>query len=99
MKSRILQYIKNNPNDWEQKFNEMVIRTNRSGDLVCFKYGVEADMWNVYLSSADMYMIFYRLAGGKFVSGYIYFRHCINPRFRAKVIMLGTDFQAPWGVT
>lgn len=43
MKSRLLKYIKNNPDDWEQKLNEMAIRTNHSGDLVCFKYGVDAD--------------------------------------------------------
>lgn len=43
MKSKILEYIKNNPDNWEQKLNEMAIRTNHNGDLVCFKYDIQAD--------------------------------------------------------
>ena len=43
MKSRILEFIKNNPDTWEEKLNEKFIRTNHNGDLVCFKYATEAD--------------------------------------------------------
>ena len=43
MKPKILEYIKNNPDNWEQKLNEMAIRTNHNGDLVCFKYDIQAD--------------------------------------------------------
>ena len=43
MKSRILEYIKNNPDNWEQKLNKRAIHTNHRDELVCFKYGVEAD--------------------------------------------------------
>ena len=43
MKSRILEFIKNNPDTWEEKLNEKLIRTNHNGDLVCFKYATEAD--------------------------------------------------------
>ena len=43
MKSRILEFIKNNPDTWEEKLNERLIRTNHNGDLVCFKYATEAD--------------------------------------------------------
>lgn len=43
MKSKILEFIKNNPDTWEEKLNEKLIRTNHNGDLVCFKYATEAD--------------------------------------------------------
>ncbi|MCR5022699.1 T4 RnlA family RNA ligase, partial [Ruminococcus sp.] len=43
MGSRILYFIKNNPNDWEQKLNDRLIRTSHTGDLVCFKYAIGAD--------------------------------------------------------
>jgi len=43
MKSRILEFIKNNPDTWEEKLNEKFIHSNHSGDLVCFKYESEAD--------------------------------------------------------
>ena len=43
MKPRILEFIKNNPDTWEEKLNEKFIRTNHNGDLVCFKYATEAD--------------------------------------------------------
>ena len=43
MKPRILEFIKNNPDTWEEKLNEKFIRTNHNGDLVCFKYASEAD--------------------------------------------------------
>ena len=33
MKSRILEFIKNNPDTWEEKLNEKLIRTNHNGDL------------------------------------------------------------------
>ena len=43
MGSRILYYIKHNPDNWEQELNDRLIRTNHKGNLVCFKYGIEAD--------------------------------------------------------
>ena len=42
MGSRILDYINEKP-DWENEFNRRCIRTNRRGNLVCFKYAIEAD--------------------------------------------------------
>lgn len=43
MGSRILYFIKHNPDNWEQELNDRLIRTSHSGNLVCFKYGIEAD--------------------------------------------------------
>lgn len=43
MGSRILYFIKHNPDNWEQKLNDRLIRTNHTGNLVCFKYSTEAD--------------------------------------------------------
>lgn len=43
MGSRILYFIKNNPDSWEQELNNRFIRTSHNGNLVCFKYGIEAD--------------------------------------------------------
>lgn len=43
MESKILHFIKNHPDSWEEELNSRMIRTNRSGDRVCFKYGIEAD--------------------------------------------------------
>ncbi len=43
MGSRILYFIKHNPNSWEQKINERLIRTSHTGNLVCFKYSAGAD--------------------------------------------------------
>ena len=41
--SQILYFIKNNPDNWEQQLNDRFIRTSHTGNLVCFKYGMEAD--------------------------------------------------------
>ena len=41
--SRILYYIRNNPDNWEQELNKRQIRTTHNGNRVCFKYGIEAD--------------------------------------------------------
>jgi T4 RnlA family RNA ligase len=41
--SQILYFIKNNPDNWEQQLNDPFIRTSHTGNLVCFKYGMEAD--------------------------------------------------------
>ena len=43
MGSRLLYYIKHNPDNWEQEINDRLIRTSHKGNLVCFKYGIEAD--------------------------------------------------------
>lgn len=43
MGSRLLYYIKHNPDNWEQEINDRLIRTSHNGNLVCFKYGIEAD--------------------------------------------------------
>ena len=43
MESRILYFIKHNPDSWEKELNDRHIRTSHTGNLVCFKYGVEAD--------------------------------------------------------
>ena len=43
MGSRILYFIKHNPDNWEQRLNNRLIRTSHTGNLVCFKYGSEAD--------------------------------------------------------
>ena len=43
MGSRLLYCIKHNPDNWEQEINDRLIRTSHKGNLVCFKYGIEAD--------------------------------------------------------
>ena len=43
MGSRILYFIKHNPDNWERKLNDRLIRTSHTGNLVCFKYSTEAD--------------------------------------------------------
>jgi len=43
MGSRLLYCIKHNPDNWEQEINNRLIRTSHKGNLVCFKYGIEAD--------------------------------------------------------
>ena len=43
MKSVILEFVKNNPDSWEEEMNRRLIRINRDGSRVCFKYGIEAD--------------------------------------------------------
>ena len=43
MGSRILYFIKHNQDNWEKELNERQIRTIHKGNLVCFKYGIEAD--------------------------------------------------------
>ena len=43
MKSKILEFIENNTDSWEEKLNAMLIRISRNGDLACFKYMAEAD--------------------------------------------------------
>lgn len=43
MGSRLLYYIKHNTDNWEQEINDRLIRTSHKGNLVCFKYGIEAD--------------------------------------------------------
>ena len=43
MGSKILYYISNHPGVWEEELNRRLIRTNHKGNLVCFKYGIEAD--------------------------------------------------------
>ena len=41
--SRILYFIRNNPDNWEEELNRRQIRTIHNGNRVCFKYGIEAD--------------------------------------------------------
>ena len=41
--SRILYFIRNNPDNWQQELNKRQIRTSHNGNRVCFKYGIEAD--------------------------------------------------------
>jgi hypothetical protein len=43
MKSKILEFIENNTDSWEEKLNARLIRISRNGDLACFKYMAEAD--------------------------------------------------------
>ena len=43
MGSRILYFIKHNPDNWEQDLNNHLIRTSHTGNLVCLKYATEAD--------------------------------------------------------
>lgn len=43
MGSRLLYYIKHNTDNWEQEISDRLIRTSHKGNLVCFKYGIEAD--------------------------------------------------------
>ena len=43
MGSRILFFIRNHPDSWERELSNRFIRMSRSGNLVCFKYGIEAD--------------------------------------------------------
>ena len=43
MESKILKFIKDNSESWEQELNKRLIRTSHKGDLVCFKYATEAD--------------------------------------------------------
>ena len=57
MKPRILEFIKNNPDTWEEKLNEKFIRTNHNGDLVCFKYATEADFSDPLVCEARGIMI------------------------------------------
>ena len=42
MESRILNFIMDNPDTWEQKLADKLIRVNHKGDLACFKYATEA---------------------------------------------------------
>ena len=46
MGSGILYFIRHNPENWEQELNDRLIRTSHKGNLVCFKYGIEADFSN-----------------------------------------------------
>ena len=43
MNSKILDFIKHNPNTWEERLAEKLIRVSRKDDLACFKYTTEAD--------------------------------------------------------
>ena len=43
MNSKILDFIEHNPNTWEEKLAEKLIRVSRKDDLACFKYTTEAD--------------------------------------------------------
>ena len=43
MESIILGFIRNNPDDWEEKLNSRLIRTTHNGNRVCFKYAYDAD--------------------------------------------------------
>ena len=52
MGSRLLYYIKHNPDNWEQEINDRLIRTSHKGNLVCFKYGIEADFSNPLVCEA-----------------------------------------------
>ena len=41
--SRILYFIRNNLDNWEQELNKRQIRTSHNGNRVCFKYGIEGN--------------------------------------------------------
>lgn len=43
MNSKILEFIKDNPNTWEEQMFEKHIRISHKGNLACFKYSSEAD--------------------------------------------------------
>ena len=43
MRSELLNYIIENPDDWERTLNEKRIRTTHDGNRVCFKYEMDAD--------------------------------------------------------
>ena len=43
MSSKILDFIRNNPDTWEELLSDKLIRVSRRGNLVCFKYTTEAD--------------------------------------------------------
>ena len=52
MKSKILEFIKKNPDTWEQRLNEKHILTKQSDSLVCFKYATDADFSDPLLCEA-----------------------------------------------
>lgn len=43
MNSKILGFIKDNPDTWEEKLSDKLIRVSHKGNLACFKYTTEAD--------------------------------------------------------
>lgn len=43
MGSRLLYFIRHHPDNWEKELSQRHIRMRRRGNLVCFKYGTEAD--------------------------------------------------------
>ena len=52
MGSRLLYYIKHNADNWEQEIKDRLIRTSHKGNLVCFKYGIEADFSDPFVCEA-----------------------------------------------
>ena len=57
MKSKILEFIENNTDSWEEKLNARLIRISRNGDLVCLKYMAEADFSDPLVCEARGIMI------------------------------------------
>ena len=57
MNSKILEFIENNTDSWEEKLNARLIRISRNGDLACFKYMAEADFSDPLVCEARGIMI------------------------------------------
>ncbi len=51
MKPKILEFIENNTDSWEEKLNARLIRISRNGDLACFKY-----IWQKLISQIHWYV-------------------------------------------
>lgn len=52
MKSLLVEFIKNNPNDWEEKLNKMHILVKKMGTLAIFNYRIDADFFNPIVREA-----------------------------------------------
>ena len=52
MNSKILGFIKDNPDTWEEKLSDKLIRVSHKGNLACFKYTTEADFSDLIVCEA-----------------------------------------------
>lgn len=52
MSSVLVNFIKDNPNDWEEKLNNLKITVKRDGDLAIFNYSILADFHNPLVQEA-----------------------------------------------